>query len=616
MSESDNKSVGAEHQQPHTPTKSIGIRKVEVLSAQYGDWKLRILLFISIFFVAYTYSIDATFRSLAQPLATASYAEHSLMSTVNVIRGVVAAAAQPTYARLSDRFGRLELFLLAIVFYVIGTIIQSQATNVNKFAGGAVMYQIGYTGVIAIIQIILADFSNLNWRLTASFIPALPFIINTWVSGDMTSSLYAHHGWSYSVWIFAIIFPCSCIPLVLCFIHMHIKARSTEEWQAITEEESLENEKTHKWNSFTDNVAVKYFWDLDIVGILLIICVLGFILVPFTLAGGIHDNWKKASTIAPLVIGFVLIPVFIVWEGEFAKTPIIPFPLLKDRGVWSALIIAIFIDLIWYMPNDYMYTVLIVGMNASVKAATRIVSLYSFVSVITGPLVGLLVVKVRRVKGFIVFGVVMWLVALGILLHFRGDNDGTTESQKFLDGVIGGLCLMGFGAGFFTYSTQVSISSVTSHEHMATVLCLYLSFYNIGMAIGASVSGAIWTNKMPGYLNKEFLKLGLTQELADSAYSDPFSFIVTYPWGSSARIAVVQAYAETQRLLCIVGLVLCVPLLATTLFLRDHKLDNVQSLELVDPEKAIEEEKKGEVVVNNYDEDYIVRFLKKLVFRK
>jgi len=71
------------------------------------------------------------------------------------------------------------------------------------------------------------------------------------------------------------------------------------------------------------------------------------------------------------------------------------------------------------MPNDFMYTVLIVGLNASVKAATRITSLYSFVGTIVGPLLGLVVVRVRRLKIFIIFGCICWAVSLGILFHFR-----------------------------------------------------------------------------------------------------------------------------------------------------------------------------------------------------
>lgn len=606
------------HAEHASTARSFGVRKAELMNAQYQGLWWKSIFYIACFICAYVYALDGTIRYTFQNYATSSYAQHSLMTTVNVIRSVVAAASQPTYARLSDTFGRFELFVIAIIFYVVGTVIESQAYDVNRFAGGAVLYQIGYSGVQLMLEVSLADMSTLNWRLFASFVPALPFIINTWVSGDVAAALYPAHSWSYSIGIFAFIFPLSSVPLLACYLHMRIKAGRTEAWKQICREEKEHNKGK--------NPLVEHFWKLDLVGILLIICVFGFLLVPLTLAGSqitaLTDSstaWGQAKIIAPLVIGFCLIPVLVWWEGWMAKFPIVPFPLLKDRGVWSALIIACLVNFIWYMPNDFMYTVLIVGMNASIKAATRITSLYSFVSVITGPLVGLLLVKAKRTKLFIIFGCAIWFVAMGILLHYRGASDGqNAESTK--DGIIGGLCLFGFGAGFFTYTTQLSIQTCTNHEYMAVVLSLYLASYNIGSGLGVSVSGAIWTQLMPDAIYNEMDKLGVNTTLAELAYYSPYTFILTNTWGTDARIAVALAYAHLQRKLCIVGLCLCVPLLFVSLFLRNHVLAEVQSLDEVhNHEDGIHGDKEAignTVVVNNYDKDPIADFFSGLFHRK
>ncbi|EEQ37547.1 Major Facilitator Superfamily protein [Clavispora lusitaniae] len=590
----------------HSTAKSFGIRKAEIMADQMSGFIPKAIFYFCAFCCSYCYALDGTLRSTFQTYATSSYSNHSLFTTVNVIRSVMAAASQPAYARLSDIFGRLELFIVSIIFYAVGTVIESQAFDVQRFAGGAVLYQLGYSGVQLILEVSLSDMSTMNWRLFASFVPALPFIINTWISGNASSELLAHHSWSYSIGIWAFIFPLASVPLLACFIYMRFKAGRTPEWAAIRQEEK-EAYKGAK------HFFIDLFWRIDLIGILFIICVFGFILVPFTIAGGVHTKWQRGSTIAPLVIGFVLIPFFVYWEYKVAKYPIVPYPLLKDRGVWSALIIACLVNFIWYMPNDFMYTVLIVGMRASIKAATRITSLYSFVSVITGPLLGLVIVRVKRTKPFIIFGCTTWMVAMGILYHFRGDNDGV-NSQKYLNGVIGGLCLMGFGAGFFTYTTQVSIQTCTNHEYMAVVLSLYLAAYNVGSAMGTSVSGVIWNQLMYKAMVKNMRKLGVDTALATTAYSDPYTFIITNVWGTDARIAVVLSYAEIQRKLCIVGLCLCVLLIVFAFFLRDHRLEAVQSLdEAHDPSQGVHVQKElldDTVVVNNYDKDPIANFFK------
>lgn len=39
-----------------------------------------------------------------------------------MIRGVAAAAGQPTAAKIADVFGRVELLILSVVFYIAGMI--------------------------------------------------------------------------------------------------------------------------------------------------------------------------------------------------------------------------------------------------------------------------------------------------------------------------------------------------------------------------------------------------------------------------------------------------------------------------------------------------------------
>lgn len=39
---------------------------------------------------------------------------------MNVVRAVIAAAAQPTAAKLADVFGRVEVVFVSVAFYVVG----------------------------------------------------------------------------------------------------------------------------------------------------------------------------------------------------------------------------------------------------------------------------------------------------------------------------------------------------------------------------------------------------------------------------------------------------------------------------------------------------------------
>lgn len=87
--------------------KSPGVQRIEAISASLTKFD-RICLFLGVFLIAYAYGLDGTLRYSYQPTATSSYSNHSLLSTINTLRGVIAAAAQPTAAKIADVFGRFE----------------------------------------------------------------------------------------------------------------------------------------------------------------------------------------------------------------------------------------------------------------------------------------------------------------------------------------------------------------------------------------------------------------------------------------------------------------------------------------------------------------------------
>lgn len=107
---------------------------------------------------------------------------------------------------------------------------------------------------------------------------------------------------------------------------------------------------------------------------------------------------------------------------------------------------------------------------------------------------------------------------------------------------------------------------------------LFLATYSIGSALGAVVSGAYWTNTIYGRLVNDLASTGNATALATYAYANPFLYIVDYPVGTPQRTGVINAYQETQKVLCIIGLCLCIPLICFGLVSRNKKLGAEQSL--------------------------------------
>ncbi|RYP36051.1 hypothetical protein DL767_003523 [Monosporascus sp. MG133] len=545
----------------------LGVERIAAISAAFTT-PLKVVLFLGIFLVAYCYGLDATLRGTYQTYATNNYSQHSLLGTMNTVRAILAAAIQPPYARVADKFGRVELLLFATVFYIVGTAVAAASKGVEAFTAGQLLYQIGYTGLMLLIEVLIADVTSLQNRVLFSFIPATPFLINAWVSGDIAQAVMGSAGWRWGMGMWCIILPVCAIALFLPIVLAKRKA---------AKQGKLPKRARRDGRGVARGV-LDIAEEIDLVGMVLLGAMLTLILLPLTLAGGVSQSWKSARVIAMLVIGVVVcIPAFVVWETKFAKYPCVPFGILTDRTILAGLTIAVGLNMSWYLQGDFLYTVLVVSFDQSIKAATRIASLYSFTSVLAGVATGFAVRSVHRVKPFAMAGTLVFILAMGLLIKYRNGDAGVA-------GMIGSQVVLGVGGGLFAYPVQAMVQAAVSHEHMATMTALYLAFYQIGSALGNAISTAIWTQVLPAELAHQ---LG-DAALAADAYSQPLTFIVTYVAGTPERIAMVAAYSHVQRYLAITGLCLSVITFIASMFLRNFRVDGRQSL--------TEDERKGRVV--------------------
>ncbi|KAL6876863.1 major facilitator superfamily domain-containing protein [Trichoderma novae-zelandiae] len=542
--------------------RAAGVARMEAASARLSPME-RFWVFAGIFLIGYAYGLESQVRSTYMPYATSSFSLHSYLATINLLRSVVAVAVQPTAAKIADVFGRFQVVAASTLFYVVGMAIESTSGSVYSFCAGTLLYQVGYTCIVLLLEILVADFSSMRARVFFSYIPALPFVINTWISGSITSAVLRFTTWRWGIGMWCIVYPVASLPLLVTLYSIDRRTalrpgNKSELAQAYPGLDDL-----RKWSG-------RFFDQVDGVGLVTLITAFSLVLTPLTIAGGTVSHWRNPQVVIPLVIGLVFVPVFVLWEKKGARNPLVPFHLLKDRGVWAALAVRSLLNFAWYVQGNYLYTVLIVAFDFPIESATRILSFFSFFGVVSGVAVGLVIYKFRRLKHIIVMGTVLFMVALGVLIRFPG---GATSSSRA--GLIGGQILLGLSSGLFAYPTQASIQASASRDHVAILTGLYLSFYNVGSALGTCLSGAIWTQTLYPTLEAS-LAFQPNTTLARAIYENPFHIVSQYPVGTEIRGAIIHSYESIQRLLCITGMCICLPMICFALALRNPKLSDQQ----------------------------------------
>lgn len=182
------------------------------------------------------------------------------------------------------------------------------------------------------------------------------------------------------------------------------------------------------------------------------------------------------------------------------------------------------------------------------------------------PLVGLLIDRIGRFKWIGLSGLPFATLGTALLVYFRqpGSDPNYLIMCQIFNGVAGAIVPL---------STQMAVMASVPHNEVATVLAMHSYFGSIGASIGLAVSGAIWTNTLPGRL-VHHLPADL-KEQATAIYAD-IEVQLGYEWGSPGREAIVAAYGDVQRLMAIAGAALMPLLFLSILIWKDLNVKNLR----------------------------------------
>lgn len=208
----------------------------------------------------------------------------------------------------------------------------------------------------------VSDSSSLRNRLFFTYLLVWPTLINTWVTGTIAQKiLIGGTGWRWGIGMWGCILPAATVPLWLTFYTAKRRAAKAGLLDGIP-----------RVNLLSTALWVDLFWAIDVIGLFLLGVTLALILIPFTVAGGVQSLWKTAKIITPLVVGLVVtLPLFIIWQLKFARSPLLPAHVLRNRQVYFALAIPVLYNATWYLQGDYLYYTLIISFDKWVGLDTH-----------------------------------------------------------------------------------------------------------------------------------------------------------------------------------------------------------------------------------------------------
>lgn len=227
--------------------------------------------------------------------------------------------------------------------------------------------------------------------------------------------------------------------------------------------------------------AIDWFGSLSILGLTLMLLLgLDF--------GGDTFPWSSPKVICLIVFGALCSLLFIYAEKRWAKYPLIPMALFKQRSNVAALLVTCFHG-IAFIPGEYYFPLYL---QAS-KSASPLRSGVLLVPLITmtatcGVATGIIIHRTGRYRELI------WIGSAALTAGTASYISLTPSSS--IAHIVGVQLLSGFGAGLQFEPPLVALQAFTAQNDVATATSTFSFIRSLSLSVSIILGGVVFQNSM------------------------------------------------------------------------------------------------------------------------
>ncbi|KAI6778377.1 siderophore iron transporter [Emericellopsis cladophorae] len=554
--------------------KEAGVSKVEAFNKvlyQSGR-KGKVLLWVlgvSIGLTMFAYALDMGLTSsIFSTLASSTFGVHSSLGAVSTASQIIRAISKPFIGKLADITSRPTTYVVILCFYAVGFAVAASANNFASYTVGICFTSVGKSGLDLLSDIIVGDLTPLEWRGFFGATLSLPFVVTSPINGFIGEGFVDN--WRWGLGMFAILVPALLLPAIFTLYTMQ---RRGEKAGMVTMADSKNvrtglEEGGAKGFMYWAKLLYAGLIDIDIAGLVILGFAFSLILLPFTLAKSAVGGWGNPSMIAMLVMGFVCLGFFILFEMFVAPKPIMTKRILKNRAFLAGVTIYTFNQMASSVRNTYFASYIYIIKDWTTYEWIIFLSTTIMGLSLLGPVVGLIQRKTHHYKSMMVFGATARIIGYGIMVQPSGNM--TQDTARLVAAQLI-FCLASFNVVGARVGTQASVP----HEDMASIISVLTLWSTLGSSIGSAIASAIWTNQMLDQMYVEMPNVPKDKILeiygSITALRDEYDFMDPIRQGSIRAYAIVNGNI-TVTALCLA----CVPFIAS-FFMPDFFLGKQQN---------------------------------------
>jgi EmrB/QacA subfamily drug resistance transporter len=400
--------------------------------------------------------LDQTIVAIALPTIVRELGELSHLSWVVTAYLLASTIVAPLYGKLGDMYGRKIVLQIAIVVFLVGSVLcgLSQTTAQLVLARG--LQGIGGGGLIVTATAVVGDLVPPRERGRYQGIFGAVFGIATIVGPPLGGLLVDHLSWR---WIFYINLPTGAVALFL--VGAILRSRTPQQQRTI-----------------------------DYLGAISLSVALTAIVLCTSL-GGTAIAWASLSVTGLLVLAIAGTITFIVAEIR-ADDPILPLGLLRNGTFAIACAVTLIINVsllgsVTYLP---VYLQVVKGQNPSASGLQLLPMMLGMI--VTSVASGQIISRWGHLKPFPIAGTAIMAIGLAMLSCLSSANPIWQTS--------GAAAVVGLGLGMVTQVLVLAAQNSVDFKDLGVATAGTALFRSLGGALGVAIFGAIFANELHTHL--------------------------------------------------------------------------------------------------------------------
>jgi EmrB/QacA subfamily drug resistance transporter len=414
------------------------------------------LIFGALMLVILLASLDQTIVATALPTIVGDLGGLEHLSWVVTAYLLASTITGPLYGKFGDLYGRKPTLQVAIVIFLVGSMLCGIAQNMPELISFRAVQGLGAGGLITTTIAVVGDIIPPRDRGRYQGIFGAVFGVSTIVGPLLGGFFVDNLSWR---WIFYVNLPVAAVAMVVIGAVFHTRAERVEH-------------------------AVDYAGAALLAGGLSAV-------VLFTSLGGTTFAWSSSESVVLAVLGVVLLAVFLVAERR-ASEPILPLELFRNRIFSVCAGIGFIIGLALFGSVTYLPIFLQVVKGQSPTASGLQLTPMMGGLLVTSIVSGRLISRFGRYKPFPVAGTAVMTVGMVLLSRLDIHSTGPYAALSML--------VLGLGLGMVMQVLVLAVQNAVDYRHMGVATSGSLLFRQVGGSIGIALFGAIFANRLRGNL--------------------------------------------------------------------------------------------------------------------